>query len=48
LTKVYEEVLRRTVSEILNQIAGKKLKGETTLITKGKTPKKKNDREMGW
>ena len=36
LTKVYEEVLRGRVSEILSQIAERKLKGEITLIIAGK------------
>ena len=39
LTKIYEEVLRGRVSEIQNQIAGRKLKGEITLIISGKTRK---------
>lgn len=45
LTKIYEEVLRGKVSEIQNQIAERKLKGEITLVISGKTRKKKNDRE---
>ena len=32
LTKVYEEILRGKVSEIQNQITGRKLKGEITLV----------------
>ncbi len=39
LTKIYEEVLRGTVSEIQSQIAGRKIKGEITLIISGKTRK---------
>ena len=42
LTKIYEEVLRGKVSEIENQIAGRKLKGEITLVISGKTRKQKN------
>jgi 16S rRNA (cytidine1402-2'-O)-methyltransferase len=44
LTKVYEEILRGKVSEIKNQIAERKLKGEMTLVISGKT-RKKTDRE---
>jgi 16S rRNA (cytidine1402-2'-O)-methyltransferase len=40
LTKIYEEILRGKVSQIESQIAGKKLKGEITLIVSGKTRKK--------
>ncbi len=39
LTKIYEEVLHGTVSEIQNQIAGRKIRGEITLILSGKTRK---------
>ena len=39
LTKIYEEVLRGSVSEIQSQIAGKKIRGEITLIVSGKTRK---------
>ncbi len=39
LTKIYEEVLRGRVSEIQNQIAGRKIKGEITLVISGKTRK---------
>jgi 16S rRNA (cytidine1402-2'-O)-methyltransferase len=40
LTKVYEEILRGKVSQIMNQIAERKLKGEITLVISGKTRKK--------
>ena len=39
LTKIYEEVLRGKVTEIQNQIGGKKLKGEITLLVSGKMKK---------
>jgi 16S rRNA (cytidine1402-2'-O)-methyltransferase len=39
LTKVYEEVLRGKVSDVLQQIGEKTLKGEITLIVSGKTRK---------
>jgi 16S rRNA (cytidine1402-2'-O)-methyltransferase len=37
LTKVYEEVFRGKVSDILQQIGAKTLKGEITLVVSGKT-----------
>jgi 16S rRNA (cytidine1402-2'-O)-methyltransferase len=40
LTKMYEEILRGKVSEIQNQIEGRKLRGEITLVIEGKTRKK--------
>jgi len=43
LTKIYEEILRGTASDILNQIAEKKLKGEITLLISGKTRKQKEN-----
>lgn len=46
LTKAYEEVLRGKVSQIQEQIGGRKLKGEITLVVSGKT-RKKIDREIG-
>jgi 16S rRNA (cytidine1402-2'-O)-methyltransferase len=39
LTKAYEEILRGRLSEIQRQIAGRKLKGEITLVISGKTRK---------
>ncbi|MEW6376235.1 MAG: 16S rRNA (cytidine(1402)-2'-O)-methyltransferase [Thermodesulfobacteriota bacterium] len=41
LTKTYEEVLRGKVSQILNQMEGRKLKGEITLVISGKTRKER-------
>jgi 16S rRNA (cytidine1402-2'-O)-methyltransferase len=46
LTKIYEEVLRGKVNEIINQIGERKLKGEMTLVISGKT-RKKTDEEIG-
>ena len=39
LTKVYEEIIRGKVSEILNQVGDRTLKGEITLVISGKTKK---------
>jgi 16S rRNA (cytidine1402-2'-O)-methyltransferase len=39
LTKVYEEIIRGKVSEILNQVGDRALKGEITLVISGKTRK---------
>lgn len=39
MTKMYEEVFRGKASDIQNQIAGRKLKGEITLVISGKTRK---------
>ena len=43
LTKIYEEILRGTASDLLNQMAEKKLKGEITLVISGKTRKQKGN-----
>lgn len=40
LTKIYEEVLRGKVYEILQTLIGRKIKGEITLVISGKTRKK--------
>lgn len=40
MTKVYEEILRGKASEIQNQIEGRRLKGEITLVIEGKTRRK--------
>ncbi len=45
MTKVYEEIFRGRVSEILTWIRERKLKGEITLVISGKTRKMKTDRE---
>ena len=45
LTKIYEEVLRGRVSEIQNQITGRKMRGEITLVISGKTRKGANRKE---
>jgi 16S rRNA (cytidine1402-2'-O)-methyltransferase len=37
LTKVYEEIIRGKVSEILSQVGDRTLKGEITLVVSGKT-----------
>jgi 16S rRNA (cytidine1402-2'-O)-methyltransferase len=37
LTKVHEEIIRGKVSEILDQIEARRLKGEITLVISGKT-----------
>jgi len=47
LTKVYEEILRGRVSEVQNQIKGRTLKGEITLLISGKTRKSKESGEKG-
>ncbi len=39
LTKAYEEIIRGKVSEILNQVGDRTLKGEITLVISGKTRK---------
>lgn len=39
LTKIHEEILRGKISVILQQIRGKTLKGEITLVVSGKTRK---------
>ena len=42
LTKTYEEILRGKLSEIRRQVAGRKLKGEITLVISGKTRKQES------
>jgi 16S rRNA (cytidine1402-2'-O)-methyltransferase len=39
LTKVYEEIIRGKVSQILDQVVDRTLKGEITLVISGKTRK---------
>jgi len=48
LTKIYEEVLRGKVGEIINQIGERKVKGEITLVISGKTRKKTNEEIGRW
>jgi 16S rRNA (cytidine1402-2'-O)-methyltransferase len=36
MTKVFEEIMRGTVGEVLNQLQGRVLKGEVTLVIGGK------------
>jgi 16S rRNA (cytidine1402-2'-O)-methyltransferase len=43
LTKVYEEIIRGKVSEILNQVGDRTLKGEITLVISGRTRKATSD-----
>ena len=45
LTKAYEEIFRGRVSDILDQIGDRTLKGEITLVITGKTRKEMKDRE---
>ena len=42
LTKKYEEIIRGNLSQILEEISDKKIKGEITLIVQGKIQKKGN------
>ncbi len=39
LTKIYEEIIRGSVSEIIKQIEDRKIKGEITLVISGKVRK---------
>jgi 16S rRNA (cytidine1402-2'-O)-methyltransferase len=39
LTKAYEEIFRGKVSEVLNRVGERRLKGEITLVVSGKTRK---------
>ncbi len=40
MTKVYEEVYRGTITEVLNQLGEREVKGEVTVIIGGGTPQK--------
>lgn len=42
LTKLYEEVIRGTVGEILQQLKGREIRGEFTIILEGNTPPRKD------
>ena len=43
LTKMYEEIIRGKLSQILSKIGSKEIKGEITLIVQGGIKKKEND-----
>jgi 16S rRNA (cytidine1402-2'-O)-methyltransferase len=43
LTKMYEEIIRGKLSQILSKIDSKEIKGEITLIVQGGIKKKEND-----
>ncbi len=47
LTKVYEEILRGTVSEIQRQVGDRQLKGEITLVISGRLREKKERGTQG-
>lgn len=46
LTKLHEEVIRGTVSEVINQLAGKTPRGEITLIVEGLPLTKKSKKSL--
>lgn len=43
LTKMYEEIIRGNLSQVLTEISTKEIKGEITLVVKGGIRKKEND-----
>ena len=43
LTKMYEEIIRGKLSQVLTEISTKEIKGEITLIVQGGIKKKEND-----
>lgn len=43
LTKMYEEIIRGKLSQVLTEISTKEIKGEITLIVQGGNKKKEND-----
>jgi len=43
LTKIYEEIIRGKLSQVLTEISTKEIKGEITLIVQGGNKKKEND-----
>jgi 16S rRNA (cytidine1402-2'-O)-methyltransferase len=47
MTKIHEEILRGKVSDILNPIEKRRLKGEITLVVSGKTRRQQKDRGIG-
>jgi 16S rRNA (cytidine1402-2'-O)-methyltransferase len=43
LTKIYEEIIRGKLSQVLTEISTKEIKGEITLVVQGGIKKKEND-----
>jgi 16S rRNA (cytidine1402-2'-O)-methyltransferase len=41
MTKVYEEIYRGTITEVLDQLGEQEVKGEVTIILEGGNPQKK-------
>jgi len=47
MTKIHEEIMRGKVSDVLNRIEERRLKGEITLVVSGKTRRQQKDRGIG-